>query len=83
MLPIIPIYIGITAGLGFLSAKLWNNSRYGEWVRVKTGVTAMVAPFVAPFVALNLVKAMIIRSMIITKNNRRQLDTSQFNWEVK
>lgn len=83
MLPIIPVYIGVTAGLGFLSAKLWNHSRFGEWFQMKAGMTAMVAPFIAPFVALNMVKTMIIRSMIITKNNKRQLDASQFDWEVK
>lgn len=82
MLPIIPVYIGVTAAVGFISAKLWNHSRYGEWVQVKPALGALVAPFAVPFVAVNIAIDMAARAVMI-KGKKRQLDATQFEWEVK
>ena len=76
MLPIIPIYLGVTAAIGFASAKLWNYSRYGEWVQVKPVVGAAVALIIVPFAVLNIATDMITRA-ITSNKGKRQLDASR------
>ena len=82
MLPIIPIYVGVTAAIGFVSAKLWNHSRYGEWIQVRPVLGAIAAPIIVPFATLNIATDMIARAIVSKKGSRRQIDATQFNWEV-
>ena len=81
MLPIIPVYVAVTAGVGFLSTVLWNNSRFGEWVQIKPALGALVAPFAVPFVAVNIAINMAARAVII--KGKKQINAQDFNWEVK
>ena len=82
MLPIIPVYIGVTAALGYVSTILWNHSRGGEWVQVKPIVGAAVTPIIVPFAVLNIATDMITRA-IMPKKGTRQIDANDWNWEVK
>ena len=83
MLPIIPLYIGITAGVGFISVKLWNHSRYGEWVQIKPIIGAAIVPVIMPFAIVNMATDMIARAIVSKKGTRRQIDANDWNWEVK
>ena len=85
MLPIIPIYLGVTMITGYALTKAWNHSRFGEWIRVRPVVGTIAAPILASFTAIRLAVTITKETVITISGKRkcRMLNGEKFNWELR